>query len=90
MGAMSRLFWPAAGFLVATLVALVVRATLLTLARRWARREGPVAALADAFRLPSVLWCLVLGLWVAIEVAASSSGCRAGSASSSPRSSRSA
>jgi small-conductance mechanosensitive channel len=69
MGAMSRLFWPAAGFLVATLVALVVRATLLTLARRWARREGPVAALADAFRLPSVLWCLVLGLWVAIEVA---------------------
>ncbi len=69
MSAMWRLFWPGAGFVVATLAALVVRAALLALARRWARPQGPVAALAEAFRVPSVVWCLVLGLFVAIEVA---------------------
>ncbi|MGH7312135.1 MAG: mechanosensitive ion channel family protein [Candidatus Rokuibacteriota bacterium] len=66
---MWRLFWPSVGFLVATLAALAVRWALLTLARRWTRPAGPVAALAEAVRAPSLVWCLVLGLYVALQVA---------------------
>jgi small-conductance mechanosensitive channel len=69
MSAMWRLFWPSVAFLVATLVALAVRGALLALARRWAKPQGPVAALAEAVRVPSLVWCLVLGLYVAVDVA---------------------
>jgi hypothetical protein len=69
MSAMWRLFWPSVAFLVATLVALAVRGALLALARRWAKPQGPVAALGEAVRVPSLVWCLVLGLYVAVDVA---------------------
>jgi len=69
MSAMWRLFWPSVGFLLATLAALAVRWAVLALAKRWARPNGPVAALAEAVRVPSLVWCLVLGLYVAIDVA---------------------
>jgi small-conductance mechanosensitive channel len=61
-----RLAWPAFAFGVATLVALLVRALLLTLLRRWA--DG-WSALPQAIRLPSILWSIVLGLWAGNEVA---------------------
>ncbi|HET9489643.1 MAG TPA: mechanosensitive ion channel family protein [Methylomirabilota bacterium] len=68
MTSMWRLFWPSVAFIVATLAGLAARGTLLALARRWARPNGAVAAVADAVRVPSLVWCVVLGLWVAIEV----------------------
>jgi small-conductance mechanosensitive channel len=69
MSAMWLLFWPSVAFVLATLAGLAARWTLLALARRWARPNGAVAAVAEAVRVPSLVWCLVLGLYVAIEVA---------------------
>jgi small-conductance mechanosensitive channel len=68
MSAMWRLFWPAVAFLLTALAALGLRAALLSGLRRFAARPA-VRAFADVSRLPSVLWSLVLALWVAIEVA---------------------
>jgi small-conductance mechanosensitive channel len=61
------LFWPAVAFLAASVVALLFRKALTTGLRRW---FGPasVEVFLDATRLPSILWCLVLGLFVAIEM----------------------
>ncbi len=61
-----RLAWPAFAFGVATLVALLIRALLLALLRRWANGWGSVP---QAIRLPSILWSIVLGLWAGNEVA---------------------
>jgi len=63
------LAWPALAFVAATVVALVLRALLLSVLGRWARSPNGWASLARAIRLPSVLWSLVLGLWVAVEFA---------------------
>lgn len=63
-----QLFWPGVAFLATAVAALALRATLLAGLGRWgAARAGP-AAFAAALRLPSFLWCLVLGLYVALEV----------------------
>jgi len=48
--------------------ALGVRAVLLQMLKRWLGRESP-SLLVAAVRVPSILWCLVLGFFVAIEVA---------------------
>ena len=69
MFAMWRFVWPGLAFVAATVVALLLRALLLSVVRRWARPPNGWASLAQAIRLPSILWSLVLGLWVAIEVA---------------------
>jgi small-conductance mechanosensitive channel len=61
-----RLAWPAFAFGIATLVALSLRALLLSLLRRWANGWS---ALPQAIRVPSILWSIVLGLWAANEVA---------------------
>ena len=61
-----RLAWPAIAFGVATLVALLLRALLLSLLRRWT--DG-WSSLLQAIRLPSILWSIVLGLWAGNEVA---------------------
>src|SRR5499425_2103564 len=61
-----RLAWPAIAFGVATLVALLLRALLLSLLRRWT--DG-WSSLLQAVRLPSILWSIVLGLWAGNEVA---------------------
>src|SRR5262245_49506071 len=66
--AMQQLAWPAFAFVVASLLALLLRAILMTLLRRWSAPEGG-GALARAIRLPSVLWSIVLGIWVGNEVA---------------------
>jgi small-conductance mechanosensitive channel len=65
---MWQVFWPALAFAVTAIAALAFRALLLRALRRWARGPG-AATLLDAVRVPSLLWCLVLGLYVAIEVA---------------------
>jgi len=69
MTAMRQLVWPALVFVAATVVALLVRALLLSVLRRWARAPNGWSALVQAIRLPSVLWSVVLGLWIAIEFA---------------------
>jgi small-conductance mechanosensitive channel len=61
-----RLAWPAFAFGLATLVALLLRALLLSLLRRWANGWSSVP---PAIRLPSILWSFVLGLWAGNEVA---------------------
>jgi small-conductance mechanosensitive channel len=63
---MRQLAWPAFAFGVATLVALLLRALLMSLLRRWT--DG-WASLHQAVRVPSVLWAIVLGIWTGNEVA---------------------
>jgi small-conductance mechanosensitive channel len=67
MPGMWPLFWPAVAFVGVSLVALLFRAALTSGLRRW---FGPanVQLFLGAIRLPSILWCLVLGLFVAIEL----------------------
>jgi len=60
---------PGLAFVAATVMALVLRAVLLSLLRRGARPPNGWASLGQAIRLPSMLWSIVLGLWVAIAIA---------------------
>src|SRR6058998_2058294 len=66
---MWALAWPAFAFTTAAVVALVLRALFLSVLGRWARSPNGWASLARAIRLPSILWSLVIGLWVAVEFA---------------------
>ncbi len=63
------LFWPALTFVLATLIALALRGVALTGLRRWAPAPSSWTSIADAIRVQSLLWCVVLGLYVANEVA---------------------
>ncbi len=65
---MWQLFWPGLAFSITAVVALGLRALVVHALRRWWRGPG-ATTLLDAVRVPSLLWCLVLGLYVAIEVA---------------------
>jgi small-conductance mechanosensitive channel len=67
MQRMWQLFWPAVAFVGVSLSALLLRAALTRGLRRWL---GPanVEVFLSSIRLPSILWCLVLGLFVAIEL----------------------
>jgi small-conductance mechanosensitive channel len=65
---MRQLAWPTFAFVAASLLALLLRAILLILVRRWSGQDGR-GALARAIRLPSVLWSIVFGIWVGNEVA---------------------
>src|SRR5262245_52498752 len=67
MLSMWLLLWPAVAFVTVSAVALLFRKVLTTALRRWLGRDN-VAAFLDAIRLPSILWCLVLGLFAAIEL----------------------
>jgi small-conductance mechanosensitive channel len=69
MSAMRQLVWPGLAFVVGTLSAFLLRAVALTAIRRWARDASVLRAVGDAIRIPSLLWCLVLGLYLATEVA---------------------
>ena len=66
---MRQLAWPAFAFGVATLIALLLRAVLLTIVRRWAGATGSGSSLAQAIRVPSILWSIVLGIFIGNEVA---------------------
>ena len=67
MRAMWPLFWPLVAFLLGSVLALLFRKVLTTALRRWLGPES-VEVFLDATRLPSILWCLVLGLFVAVEM----------------------
>jgi small-conductance mechanosensitive channel len=69
MTSMWRLFWPGLAFLLTLVAAWGARRVLFSLLRRWTTRNGPVRAFAEAVRVPSLLWGVVLALWVGIEVA---------------------
>ena len=69
MSAMWPFFWPGVAFVAAVLAALLLRSALeRALGRRIRGRDG-LAAVLQAVRGPSLLWVVVLGLYVAIEVA---------------------
>jgi small-conductance mechanosensitive channel len=60
---------PALVFVVATLAGLLLRAAFLSALDRWARSPNGWSSLAQASRLPSILWSVVLGLWAALVYA---------------------
>ena len=63
------LAWIGGAFVVALLAALVLRRIGLATLQRWRERPELLSAGADAIRGPSLWWCLVVGLYVANEVA---------------------
>jgi small-conductance mechanosensitive channel len=65
---LQQLFWPGLAFLAATAAALMFRTALFAGFRRFTAAQADNPFLR-ALRLPSVLWCVVLGLAVGIEVA---------------------
>src|SRR5882724_7183229 len=67
MPSMWQLFWPAVSFVGVSLSTLLLRAALTRGLRRWLG-PGNVETFLSRIRLPSILWCLVLGLFVAIEL----------------------
>jgi len=69
MAPMWQLFWPAIAFLLVLLAALAFRAALFAGFARWSGRSTRDSHFLHAVRLPSVLWCIVLALFVAIELA---------------------
>jgi small-conductance mechanosensitive channel len=69
MLAMWEFFWPIVAFVLVTATALTFRAALFIGFQRWTGRARADSVFLQAIRLPSMLWCLVLGLFVAIEVA---------------------
>ena len=68
MPRMWLLFWPAVAFVGTTAIALLFRAALLRGLRGWFGSSQGVSALLAGVRLPSVLWCFVLGFYVAIDM----------------------
>jgi small-conductance mechanosensitive channel len=69
MLAMREFAWPIVAFVLVSVAALAFRVALFTGFQRWTGRSRADSVFLQAIRLPSVLWCLVLGLFVAIEVA---------------------
>lgn len=65
---MAQLFWPGLAFLAALVAALMFRAALFAGFRRFTSGPGE-NAFVRALRVPSMLWCVVLGLALAVEVA---------------------
>jgi len=63
-----QLLWPGVTFVATSLLALALRGMVLSLIARWGAPRPGRAAFGDAVRLPSFLWCLVLGLYVAVQV----------------------
>ncbi len=69
MASMWPLFWPGVSFVLVVLAALAFRAALFAGFRRWSGRSVHESVFLQAIRLPSLLWCIVLALFVAIELA---------------------
>src|SRR6267143_501726 len=66
----SRLFWPAGALVMVSVAALLFRHALFVAVRRWSgHRTTEDSVFLQAIRVPSLLWCIVLGLFVAIEMA---------------------
>lgn len=69
MHTMSAFLWPGVLGLVAVLVSLAFRHALFAGFRRWTGRSDEKSLFLQSMRVPSLLWCVVLGLFVAIELA---------------------
>ena len=69
MLAMREFAWPIVAFVLVSAATLAFRVALFTGFHRWMGRSRADSVFLQAIRVPSVLWCLVLGLFVAIEVA---------------------
>jgi small-conductance mechanosensitive channel len=65
---MPSLVWPGLAFAATVFAALMFRAALFAGLRRFTSGDA-ARAFARALRVPSVLWCIVLGLALAVEVA---------------------
>src|SRR5437867_2366116 len=61
--------WPVAALLGVTVGALLFRHALFLGFRRWTGHTYEQSLFLQAVRFPSILWCVVLGLFVAIEIA---------------------
>ena len=61
------LFWPGVTCLAVTVSALIFRVALLRALRQWLGPTNAVHVLLAAVRFPSMLWCIVVGLFVAIQ-----------------------
>ena len=68
MLAMREFAWPIVAFVLVSTAALAFRVALFTGFHRWTGRSRADSVFLQAIRVPSALWCLVLGLFVAIEV----------------------
>jgi small-conductance mechanosensitive channel len=69
MQPMSPFFWPILVSVTIVVVALVFRHALFVAFRRWTGHTNDNSLFLQAVRLPSMVWCLVLGLFLAIEMA---------------------
>jgi small-conductance mechanosensitive channel len=61
-----QFFWPGLAFVFALVAALAFRSAIFAGMRRFGGRDH---AFVRGLQLPSILWCIVLGLAVAVEVA---------------------
>ena len=61
------LFWPGVTFVAVTVSALFFRAALVRALRQWLGPTNALRVLLTAVRFPSMLWCVVVGLFVAIQ-----------------------
>ena len=68
-GMWSRLFWPAVALVMVTVAALLFRHALVVFFRRWTGHRPEDSLFLKSIRVPSMLWCIVLGLFVALEMA---------------------
>jgi small-conductance mechanosensitive channel len=66
---MSPFFWPAVVSIAVVLAALIFRHALFVGFRRWTGHTNDNSLFLQAVRVPSMLWCVVLGLFVAIAMA---------------------
>lgn len=65
----SRLFWPAVALVMVSIAALLFRHALVAAFRRWTGHRNEDSLFLQAVRVPSMLWCIVLGLFIALEMA---------------------
>jgi len=65
----SLLFWPVAALVTVTIAALMFRHALGRAFRRWTGHRSETKLFLQAIRVPSMLWCVVLGLFVALQIA---------------------
>ncbi len=61
--------WPVGAFVVTTVIALVLRRIVLASLDRWVPMSDLLSVCTSALRGPSLWWCVVLGLYVANQVA---------------------
>src|SRR5262249_8139752 len=65
---MSLLFLPIAALVTVTIAALLSRYALVRAFQRWTRDWNEGRLVVRAIRVPSIFWCVVLGLFVALEM----------------------